>query len=277
MRFLLNSKAHRTGKEILKSTITKTRGKQQLDAASTKASSAGVSALHEKSWGQQCSPTCGCVVRFEAKIDPVSKTIVDIHYHAKRVVAMTSKDKSKLEPVLTTRTGKPMFRECNCETVHQLAAEITSFLPNRRLEKVQNMTDFAKTRSSTAFRHAVLAEQNLPRESTHCFDVVEEAFTAMISGNMPTQRRNQGTFAQSLTQELLHNNNKVAGMGRTRLSLSSPGSMSTLKMFDIEDDYWESELSQSYFEKDNHEEPPRSKFDWVSYVDENYQDEDYSA
>lgn len=258
--------------------MTKARGKQELDATSTKASRGGTAALHEKSWGQQCSPTCGCVVRFEAKIDPVSNTIVDTHYHAKRVVATTSKDKTKLEPVLTTRTGKPMFRECDCETVHQLATEIAFFLPNRRLDKVQNMTDFAKTRSSTAFRHAVLAEQNLPRESTHCFDVVEEAFTAMVSGNMPMQRRNQDTFAQSLTKELLHNNNEVTGtmgMDKSRLSLSSPESMSsTLKMFDIEDNYWESELSQSYFDKDDLEEPSGTKFDWVTYVDERYQNED---
>lgn len=274
MRFLLNSKAHRSGKEMLKINITNARGKQESDATSTKASSSGMAALHERSWGQQCSPTCGCVVRFEANIDPTSNTIVDSQYHAKRVVTTTSKDKSRLEPVLTTRTGKPMFRECNCETVHQLATQITSFLPNRRLEKVQSMTDFAKTRSSPAFRHAVLAEQNLPRESTHCFDVVEEAFTAMISGNMPMQRQTQGTFAQALKKELFHSHDDVLGMGKTRLSLSSPGSISTLKMFDIENDDWENEVSQSYFDKNDHEEPPRTQLDWVSYVDANYQHED---
>lgn len=274
MRFLLNSKAHRTGKEILKKNINKTRGKAQVEATSTKLSGGGTTALHQQSWGQQCSPTCGCVVRFEAKIDPTNNRIVDSQYHAKRVVVTPSKDKTRLEPVLTTRTGKPMFRECNCETIHQLAREITTFLPNQKLEKVQNMTDFAKTRSSTAFRHAVLAEKNLPRENTHCFDVVEEAFTAMINGNMPMRRRNQDTFAQSLTKELLcQTNNEVLGVDKSRLSLSSAGSMSTLKMFDIEDEYWENELSHNHFDKDNHQQPRQTQYDWVSYVDENYQNE----
>ena len=45
-------------------------------------------------------------------------------------------------------------------------------------------------------------------------------------------------------------------------------------MFDIEEDYWESELSQNFFDKDKDEEPLRTQFDWVSYVDENYQNED---
>lgn len=255
--------------------MNKTRRKQELEATSSKSSSGGTGSLHEQSWGQQCSPTCGCVVRFEANIDATSNTIMDSQYYAKRVVVTPSRDKTKLEPVLTTRTGKPMFQECSCETVHQLATEITSFLPNRKLEKVQSMTDFAKTRSSIAFRHAVLAEQNLPRENTHCFDVVEEAFTAMINGYLPMQRRNQDTFAKFLTEELLYqNNNEVTGMEKARLSLSSAGSMSTLKMFDIEDNYWESELDQNYFDEDNHEEPIGTRFDWVSYVDENYQNED---
>eukprot|EP00557_Chaetoceros_sp_GSL56_P013996 CAMPEP_0176478106 /NCGR_PEP_ID=MMETSP0200_2-20121128/1006_1 /TAXON_ID=947934 /ORGANISM="Chaetoceros sp., Strain GSL56" /LENGTH=473 /DNA_ID=CAMNT_0017874015 /DNA_START=213 /DNA_END=1634 /DNA_ORIENTATION=- len=41
-----------------------------------------------QSWGQQCSPNCGCTVRFETIIDPTNHyQIVSASYHAKTVVS----------------------------------------------------------------------------------------------------------------------------------------------------------------------------------------------
>ena len=62
--------------------------------------------LKMNSWGQQCSPSCGCVLRFESNVDPSKNTVVGSSYSAKAVVATKSKD-GYLKPVLTTRNSKP--------------------------------------------------------------------------------------------------------------------------------------------------------------------------
>jgi NifU-like protein involved in Fe-S cluster formation len=238
--------------------------------------------VYVKSWGQQCSPNCGCVIRFESKVDPSTQTIVESSYHAKSVIAVPRN--GRLEPVYTTRTHKPMLKECKCKTLHTLAKDITSFLPNKKIDRVRNMTEFSSTRSSPAFRHAVLAGNQLPRTDTHCFDVLEEAFTAMIKGAMPKQRNNKDSFQKMLIAELVMNPSadgsqfgtdnsprQEIGIDRTRLSLSSPRTMSTLRMFDINADYWDPEHQQ--YDDDNHSQLSMKTFDWISYVDELYQNE----
>jgi NifU-like protein involved in Fe-S cluster formation len=279
MRFLLHPNLPRSARGIARKNGDKRNRYEQAVLAVSNNVSTNDSAPHLRSWGQQCSPTCGCVVRFEAKVDPSTQIIIDSHYLAKSVVATPSKDSNQLEPVLTTRTQKPMFRDCNCNTVHTLAKEITSFLPNRKLDKVRNMTEFTFTRSSTAFRHAVLVENNLPRNDTHCFDIVEEAFTAMIKGNMLKHRRNKKDFQHTFVAEMrqIHQSEKGSeeiGMDQRRLSLSSPRSMSTLKMFDINNEYWENEYEQYLYDADDSSEVARNKLDWVSYVDEKYENEE---
>lgn len=278
MRFLLNPNLPRSARGIARKNADKRkRFEQKVDVVSQNVSS-NDGAPHLRSWGQQCSPTCGCVVRFEATIDPSTQTIIDSHYHARSVVATPSKDGNRLEPVLTTRTQKPMFGDCNCSTVHTLAKEITSFLPNRKIDQVRNLSEFTFTRSSTAFRHAVLVENELSRNDTHCFDVVEEAFTAMIKGNMLKQRRNKRNFQHTLVTEMrkVHESDRSEeiGLDQIRLSLSSPRSMSTLRMFDINNEFWENEYDQNLNDPDDSSDVAMKKFDWISYVDEMYENEE---
>eukprot|EP00978_Attheya_sp_CCMP212_P041915 scaffold246882_cov60-Attheya_sp.AAC.1 len=162
-----------------------------------------------EAWGQQCSPQCGCVVRFEATIDASSDAIVSATYHAKSVVVSnhtasnnasnnhrTNHHVKQMVPTLTTK-GRPMFtKDCQCETLQQLAQGVTTWLSSqqRTVAQVSNSSlQFGEVRSSEAFRHTVLKQQLLhnknPHAHTHCYDLVEEAFTALIRGHMPQPRR----------------------------------------------------------------------------------------
>jgi hypothetical protein len=232
---------------------------------------------YNKSWGQQCSPNCGCVVRFETTVDPSTQSIVDAKYHAKSIVSIY-KD-GRLEPIRTTRTNKPMLKECECKTLHTLAKEITSFVSNKSLNTVQNLSEFSFTRSSPAFRHAVLVENELPRTDTHCFDVVEEAYTALMKGFLPRPRRNTSSFDQMLAADFMWNAStddedeilaptprRDETMDQMQLSLSSPRSVSTLSMFDINAEYWDHEEYQRA-EEEERLEIARS-LDWLSFIDE---------
>ena len=258
-----------------------------------------------RSWGQQCSPSCGCVLRFETKTDERQR-IVDCSYVAKSVVTTIDKENGgRLTPVYTTRMSRPMFQECQCESLHSLAKHVTNYLPNKRWDNVQGMNNFTFQRSSIAFRHAVLSEHELPRSHTHCFDVVEEAFTGMLNGNVPSKRRQNAPFekvlaAECLQQPLVHYcktkmnyvedtgqttlsrdqiNGKHSGSGlgalgvdRNRISMSTPKTMTALGMFDINAENW-------FDEEDCHRggttlDRNDNEFDWVSYVDELYMADD---
>eukprot|EP00980_Cylindrotheca_fusiformis_P005011 scaffold1062_cov130-Cylindrotheca_fusiformis.AAC.17 len=277
MRFLLNPSLPGSARSIVKKNGDKRKRYEQTVVMSNNVSTNDPT-QHVKSWGQQCSPTCGCVIRFETQIDPTTQTITGSQYHAKSVVARASKDGKRLEPVLTTRNQKPMFRECNCSTLHTLAQEISSYLPDKKLDRVRNLSQFTFTRSSTAFRHAVLVEKELPRKDTHCFDVVEEAFTAMIKGKIVAQRRNKKDFQHTLISEMrkLYQSDGAAEIGSdtVRLSLSSPRSMSTLKMFDINSEFWENEYDQHLQDGKDTTDVARKRLDWISYVDEMYENEE---
>jgi hypothetical protein len=279
MRFLLNL-VRRSGRSQGKDGSTRQLDKKTLMSRKMSANDT----MSVKSWGQQCSPNCGCVVRFEATIDPTTQTIRDSSYHAKAVI--TIYQNGRLEPVYTTRTQKPMFGECKCETLHSLAKKTTSFLPNKRIDQLRNMMEFTFTRSSPALQHAVLVDNGLPRTDTHCFDVLEEALTAMIKGKMPKPRQRKDTFQKILLNEIVlsasgeasdsgssHESRKDLGIDRTRLSLSSHGSMSTLKMFDINAEYWENEHESKHDHQEDTLSKPFKEFDWVTYVDEQYQKE----
>jgi NifU-like protein involved in Fe-S cluster formation len=174
-------------------------------------------------WGQQCSPSCGCIVRFEAAIDDDSKRIESITYHAKTLVTKTTsvpssatatfgheeqeQHEQSLQVVLTSK-GRPMTKACTCTAVHTLCQAICSNLQQPQLQQhtftrnhysrpaplslstVKNMMEFQSHRSSLAFARTVLLAQDLsPTKQQHCFDVVEEAFTAVIKGHLPKPRR----------------------------------------------------------------------------------------
>ena len=278
MRFLLNP-VRRTARSTRRE--RKTRQQDDKDRLSRTVASRDTS--YVKSWGQQCSPNCGCVVRFEGKLDPSTQTFVEANYHAKTVVAIPRN--GKLEPVYTTRTHKPMLKECKCDTVHLLAQEISAFLPNKKIDQVRNMIEFTSTRSSPAFRHAVLAEKKLSPKDTHCFDVLEEAFTAMVKGEIPRQRKSNHmkTFEELLVSDLASyrakeesRSKEEIGIDRSRLSMSSPKTMSALNMFDINSEHWDYDNHHNEAKREVSPASPLNTktFDWVSYVDEMYENEE---
>jgi len=158
------------------------------------------SASSGRTWGQQCSPHCGCVLRFEAQVDEKNK-IQSCTYHAKTVMT-TRNAQGELEPQRTFGRGQQqvLFQKCNCSTLHQLANEVVNHVHSdqkKTMTQVRNELEFSTVRSSLAFSHAVLHKHDLPQEDTHCLDLVEESLTAMVKGHLPKPRRSQhSSFAQ---------------------------------------------------------------------------------
>eukprot|EP00536_Pseudo-nitzschia_multiseries_P015411 jgi/Psemu1/327887/estExt_fgenesh1_pg.C_8810005 len=255
-----------------------------------------------KSWGQQCSPDCGCVLRFEATVDHRQR-IVDCSYVAKSVVTTIDEENGgRLKPVYTTRMNRPMFQECKCESVHVLAKRVTSYLPNKRWSDIQGLNDFSFTRSSPAFRHAVLADNELPRSDTHCFDVVEEAFTGMINERVPSKRRIDAPFKKVFAAECLQMPSVVhyckttrnyvetdtskqqqrnqtresnvgsvyekLGVDKNRIFMSTSKTTSTLGMFDVDAENWLDDEDSDSGEYSTKSKNRIDQFDWVSYVDD---------
>lgn len=132
-----------------------------------------------KAWGQQCSPNCGCVVRFESTIDS-DEVIVSASYQAKKV--LTSLKGGRLEPHYTSN-HKPLLGKCRCETLHHLATSVTEHLQGRRVDQIRNMLG---GRSSPAVMHTCLKTQQLNTRHTHCFQVVEQAVVGMVCGYLPS-------------------------------------------------------------------------------------------
>ena len=297
MRFLLNHNARRT--VGIKSTMkTKKLVKKSTAVLNSTCDSENyyIDTKVTKSWGQQCSPNCGCVLRFESKTDERQR-IIDCNYVAKSVVTTIDKENGgRLTPVYTTRMSRPMFQECKCESLHALAEHVTSYLPNKRWDHVHGMNNFTFKRSSIAFRHAVLSEHGLPRSDTHCFDVVEEAFTGMFNGNAPSKRRNNVPFEKMLVAECLqrpfvhycttttkitedasqiphsrdqtNKNHGRLGVDSNRIFMSTPKTVASLGMFDINAENWLDE--EEYHRGGTATYPENNQFDWVSHVDELY-------
>ena len=158
-----------------------------------------------KAWGQQCSPNCGCTIRFEATLDPHNNhQIVSASYDAKTIVTQVQKVPLQngqvstfLAPVRTMSRGhernstnsssngngngnfmngnakngatatasRPMTKQCTCKTLHGLARTITQVLPNYSLSQAQNQLEYVGTRSSAAFRYSALKNLNLIQPS----------------------------------------------------------------------------------------------------------------
>ena len=106
----------------------------------------------------------------------------------------------------------------------------------------------------------------------------------MIKGAMPKQRKNKDSCQKILVAEVVMNPvgngsqsgpenlpQQEIGIDRTRLSMSLPRTMSTLRMLDINADYWDHEHQQ--YNDDSHSQLSMKTFDWMSYVDELYQNE----
>lgn len=174
------------------------------------------------------------------------------------------------------------MKECKCKTFHTLASDIVSYVTSRNLENVRNMSEFSSTRSSPAFRHAVLVENQLPRTDTHCFDVLEEAYTALIKGFMLPSRRGSRSFDKLLAHDYYlwtspvsdedehlepsPSRNETASSQTSLSMMSSPRSGSTLTMFDINAEYQENEEFQR--QEQVEQQSRRRSMDWLSFVDE---------
>jgi hypothetical protein len=157
-----------------------------------------------KTWGQQCSPNCGCVIRFEAFIDSREKNqIKEVKYVAKRILTRTSVNKDNstfhLQPIRTYARDKVLVKDCDCKTLHSLSKAIVNNINKFTLDQAQNQLEYEGTRSSPAFRFTALKKLNLLKnkdvDGIHsipegkCYDLVEDAITACLQGYIPNPRK----------------------------------------------------------------------------------------
>lgn len=180
-----------------------------------------------------------------------------------------------------------MFRSCKCKTLHKLASKVTEYLPNQSAVAIANNMEFTGVRSSPAFRHTVLEKQGLNSADTHCFDLIEEALTAMVKGHMLRPRK-QVTLKEIYAKvDSVPSNFSNERGGATsddndglRIDMSSilavPRAMSALRMLDVKAEYspfsfdrYLSENEARYKKKEK--EPSSQNLDWVTYVDELYE------
>jgi len=280
MRFLLHPrpltssikrKVGRTGESAAKGALSVQN--ESLDTAH-------VSDKGRRTWGQQCSQNCGCVVRFEALLE--NQRIHHASYTAKQVVTTANR-----QPVLTAK-GRPMFQNCHCSTLHHLSKVIVDYITNQQqhVQSLKNLSEFQQTRSSNSFRQTVLATHSLPNDHAHCFDVVEEAFTAMLKGYLPHPRPALQQQHQQPNYEYPHYAEQMESskQGRNTTLLGhllfwtdeedepdrKGNILSTLNMFD-RNQQEAIEVEMTIIQRTKTKQHPR---DWVSYVDELYQEQE---
>ncbi|KAL3797873.1 hypothetical protein HJC23_006911 [Cyclotella cryptica] len=166
MRFLLNSARPKQTKLASATSVSITNARPHPQTVAAKA------------WGQQCSPNCGCIVRFEVQLSPLSNLasspmVVHASYHAKRIMTTRpsvfekSKGVAPLKPLLTSHASQPpspILTSCTCPALHQLAQQVVDHMPGKSLQTLKNETDLGVvgTRSSAAFRHTILKENVMP-------------------------------------------------------------------------------------------------------------------
>ena len=319
MRFLLHPTTQRTTTQGIrnnKGRAAKRAPKERILVqqphalvSKTVGSAASTNTTYVKSWGQQCSPNCGCVVRFEATLNPETNQFTSASYHAKSVMvsqtttttsnnhhpknggATQTTTTTKLEPARTLRTNRLMFQPCSCDSLHALASKVTDYLPQKNALAIGSSMEFAGVRSSPAFRHTVLEKQGLSTSHTHCFDVVEEALTAMIKGHMPKARPQvtlREAYAASMASSSPFDYDERGERGNHvdpeddefRMDMAAflrpPRAMSALRMLDMKAPYY-SPFGKETSDYDDtsrtstakKEAPVTTKqLDWVTYVDE---------
>ena len=125
-----------------------------------------------------------------------------------------------MRPVFTNRTKRLQYVSCQCSTLHTLCLQSIQYFINRPIYQLLNVHEFPSARSSSAFRDTILSsirihqpdqEMNLshsqqhPQSSSrsirrhnnlrhyHCFDLVEDAITALLKGYIPPPRPHQTT------------------------------------------------------------------------------------
>ncbi len=230
--------------------------------------------LFIQAWGQQCSLTCGCVLRFETQTDVATQRITSAKYVARTVVTHHVPGQG-LVPVFTTtaaigrRHHRPWFVACTCPAIHELASHIVEAIPGQTWNWLYNMMDFPGIRASPAMAHAVLLAHGLIPSKTqqhqHCFDLVEEACTAMVKRYIPRPRELMNDTTLSLASA-----DKASlpfAESQPRMALTSPRAMSTLRMYDIQAEG--APLDYHTYMKPHYGQPPppRQKYDWLDHVD----------
>jgi len=199
MRFLLNptKSAPAVVTKHARPSITLEPARNPLrPAPSNNASQNGNSAITSKAWGQQCSPNCGCILRFEANLsDPPSKlstspVVVSASFQTKRVVGtraafIANSNRSvtdygtpkgnnaphvaRFKPLLTSENtsnnvaSRPILTPCTCPTLHHLAQRVVDIIPGKSIDQLRNEIDAAAGvrgggRTSIPFRYTVLKE-----------------------------------------------------------------------------------------------------------------------
>lgn len=299
MRFLLHPTTQRTTSQGIRKGRAARKAKEATKPKVLTSKSSGIPTLSDasyvQSWGQQCSPNCGCVIRFESRLDPSTNKFTSASYHAKSVVVTPTKSDDQtgiLQPVMTCRNNRPMFHACSCDSLHKLASQVTEYLPNKDALSFRSSMEFAGVRASPAFRHSILEKQGLSTLDTHCFDLVEEALTAMIKGYLPKPRQQitpREIYAKSAQSTGIRERG-AAEVDDYAIDMSAfwkpPQAMPALQMMDVtakyspfgfSDRYGHEDVSQYNNKKDPKETENSKSLDWVSYVDELYEVRERSA
>jgi len=166
-------------------------------------------------WGQKCSKSCGCAVRFEVDVND-SDTVVRARYTAKTLVSSSKKTKGKFEeniiPTVTSK-GRPIMTKCQCGTLRTLSEKVSSIVVGQKLRVLKNSVEFSGPRSPLSFRHTVLRLMGVSSADGHCLDLVEEAFAAMVVGRMIPPRKEPAIVSSGLDSikvfETLPNGGKI--------------------------------------------------------------------
>ncbi|KAL7468211.1 hypothetical protein ACHAXS_008437 [Conticribra weissflogii] len=208
MRFLLNGTKNAPAvvrKHACASKPLKSIQNPLQPAPLNNASQASHNAITSKAWGQQCSPNCGCILRFEANLsDPpsslsISPIVVSASFHTKRVIGTRAawntysngsstdnrtpegnndQNVARFKPLLTHENtsnniaSRPILTSCTCHTLHHLAQRIIEHIPGKSFDQLKNEIDAAAGvggggRSSIPFRYTVLKEavSNIPKSA----------------------------------------------------------------------------------------------------------------
>lgn len=189
MRFLLNAPRSRSTTSIHQNAKNKIKlaSSSESNPNPNRTNTNAKTRAEVRAWGQQCSPNCGCTIRFEAILDSTNNhRIVSASYDAKTILTQVQNVElsngqmtSFLKPVRTmsnrrtmasrssTLNSRPMVKECKCPTLHGLAKTITEALPNYSLSQAQNQMEYVGIRSSPAFRYSALKHLNLILHDQH--------------------------------------------------------------------------------------------------------------
>lgn len=238
---------------------------------------------HRVSWGQQCSQTCGCVIRFQA-YEGLQTSSPVLTYIAKQIVSVPGERHRRA--VLTLK-GRPMIKECKCSSLHHLSSALVEYYSNSvNWQRIDSDLEFQAVRSSGAFRQSVLKIQGLPATATHCFDLVEEAWTAMVKGYIPRPRSflpeettaEDDTGVACTTTDPKPNafsfyddegDDQQGYQLYSKISLSER-LFSAIRMFDSNQQQQEEDsMAMREFEKNERQR----MLDWQSYVDQIYDEE----